>query len=218
MAAITGAAGAFWGPARGVDGDIKPSTAFTEEAMVRQDDNQTYIIDNSNLRYWDKEKGLVVEVSTDNGSSWTTVTSGFIAQYAGGVIVFNEADANRDVRVSGYAYELEEKLGFFSWSLTTDVTMHDATDFQSDGWVENISGNRSWTAQAEQHWRSDEQLTDWIDKLLPVTFYTDDSAGRKWRYEGVGYLNQDALTVPQGEIVDRTLTFTGDGGVYPRQG
>lgn len=216
MPAITGAAGAFWGPARDVDGSIKPSTQFSQATMLRQDDNRTYIVDNPDLRYWDKERPITVEQSID-GESWEVVTNVLI-QHAGGVVVFPDANANREVRVSGWAYELEEKLGFFSWTLTIDVTMHDATDFQSDGWTENISGNRSWTAQAEQHWRADEQLSDWIDKLLPVTFYTDDSAGRKWRYEGVGYLSQDALTVPQGEIVDRTLTFTGDGGVYPRIG
>lgn len=216
MPAITGAAGAFWGPARDVDGSIKPSTQFSQATMLRQDDNRTYIVGNPDLRYWDKERPITVEQSID-GESWEVVTNVLI-QHAGGVVVFPDANANREVRVSGWAYELEEKLGFFSWTLTIDVTMHDATDFQSDGWTENISGNRSWTAQAEQHWRADEQLSDWIDKLLPVTFYTDDSAGRKWRYEGVGYLSQDALTVPQGEIVDRTLTFTGDGGVYPRIG
>lgn len=216
MPAITGAAGAFWGPARDVDGSIKPSTQFSQATMLRQDDNRTYIVDNPDLRYWDKERPITVEQSID-GESWEVVTDVLI-QHAGGVVVFPDANANREVRVSGWAYELEEKLGFFSWTLTIDVTMHDATDFQSEGWTENISGNRSWTAQAEQHWRADEQLSDWIDKLLPVTFYTDDSAGRKWRYEGVGYLSQDALTVPQGEIVDRTLTFTGDGGVYPRIG
>lgn len=216
MPAITGAAGAFWGPARDVDGSIKPSTQFSQATMLRQDDNRTYIVDNPDLRYWDKERPITVEQSID-GESWEVVTNVLI-QHAGGVVVFPDANANREVRVSGWAYELEEKLGFFSWTLTIDVTMHDATDFQSEGWTENISGNRSWTAQAEQHWRADEQLSDWIDKLLPVTFYTDDSAGRKWRYEGVGYLSQDALTVPQGEIVDRTLTFTGDGGVYPRIG
>lgn len=216
MPAITGAAGAFWGPARDVDGSIKPSTQFSQATMLRQDDNRTYIVGNPDLRYWDKERPITVEQSID-GESWEVVTDVLI-QHAGGVVVFPDANANREVRVSGWAYELEEKLGFFSWTLTIDVTMHDATDFQSDGWTENISGNRSWTAQAEQHWRADEQLSDWIDKLLPVTFYTDDSAGRKWRYEGVGYLSQDALTVPQGEIVDRTLTFTGDGGVYPRIG
>lgn len=216
MPAITGAAGAFWGPARDVDGSIKPPTQFSQATMLRQDDNRTYIVDNPDLRYWDKERPITVEQSID-GESWEVVTNVLI-QHAGGIVVFPDANANREVRVSGWAYELEEKLGFFSWTLTIDVTMHDATDFQSDGWTENISGNRSWTAQAEQHWRADEQLSDWIDKLLPVTFYTDDSDGRKWRYEGVGYLSQDALTVPQGEIVDRTLTFTGDGGVYPRIG
>lgn len=216
MPAITGAAGAFWGPARDVDGSIKPSKQFSQATMLRQDDNRTYIVDNPDLRYWDKERPITVEQSID-GESWEVVTNVLI-QHAGGIVVFPDANANREVRVSGWAYELEEKLGFFSWTLTIDVTMHDATDFQSDGWTENISGNRSWTAQAEQHWRADEQLSDWIDKLLPVTFYTDDSDGRKWRYEGVGYLSQDALTVPQGEIVDRTLTFTGDGGVYPRIG
>lgn len=216
MPAITGAAGAFWGPARDVDGSIKPPTQFSQATMLRQDDNRTYIVDNPDLRYWDKERPITVEQSID-GESWEVVTNVLI-QHAGGIVVFPDANANREVRVSGWAYELEEKLGFFSWTLTIDVTMHDATDFQSEGWTENISGNRSWTAQAEQHWRADEQLSDWIDKLLPVTFYTDDSDGRKWRYEGVGYLSQDALTVPQGEIVDRTLTFTGDGGVYPRIG
>lgn len=215
MAAITGAAGAFWGPKRGQDGKIVPSQAFTEEAMVRQTDNKTYIIDDSELRYWDKAKPITVEQNINN-TGWEQVASGFTVQHAGGIIVFNEADADREVRVSGSAYELEEKLGFFSWTLTFDVTMHDATDFQSDGWVENIDGNRSWTAQAEQHWRSEEHLDDWVGQLLPVSFYVDDSPGRQWRYEGVGYVSQDALTVPQGDIVNRTMQFTGDGGVWRR--
>lgn len=218
MAAITGQAGAFWGPVRDEEtGLIVPATAFEQESMTRQADNKTYTIDDSGLRYWDAQQPLQVEVSA-GGDDWSVVTSGFTVQYAGGVIVFAKADAQRQVRVSGYAFELEEKLGFFSWSLAIDQTMHDATDFQSDGWVDNISGNRSWTAQAEQHWRNDEHLADWAGELLPVSFYVDDGATRKWRYEGVGYVSQDAVTTPQGDIVNRTLQFTGHGGVYRRIG
>lgn len=217
MAAITGAAGAFWGPARDVDGKITAPSMFIEETMVRQSDHKTYVIDDSDLRYWDKNHPVIVEQEID-GNGWSEVTDGFVIQHAGGVIVFKDANPDREVRVTGYAYELEEKLGFFSWTLTVDVTMHDATDFQSDGWVENVDGNRSWTAQAEQHWRNEEHLNDWVGELLPVTFYVDDTPGRLWRYEGVGYVSQDALEVPQGDIVDRTMQFTGDGGVWRRSG
>src|SRR5690625_3682820 len=153
MAAITGAAGAFWGPVRNVEGDIKPSISFSNEDMAVQTDNKTYLVTDPAKRYWDKAKPLKVEVSQD-GSSWSTIRVGFQIQYAGGVITFPSADPDRQVRVSGAHYELEEKLGFFSWTLTVDVSMHEATDFQSEGWAENVDGNRSWTAQAEQHWRS----------------------------------------------------------------
>lgn len=218
MAAITGAAGAFWGPARDVDGKIKAPVSFTDEAMVRQTDNKTYIIDDSTKRYWDKRQPVKVEVSTDAGSTWDEVTSGYSVQYAGGVIVFGTAGADREVRVSGRYYELEEKLGFFSWTLTPDVSIHEVTDFQSEGWTENIAGNRSWSAQAEQHWRNEEKMDDWVGEMLPISFYVDDRAGAKHRYEGVAHVSQDALTVPQGDIVDRTIQFTGDGGVWRREG
>ena len=218
MAAITGQYGAFWGPKKDPNGKLASSVAFAEETTTRQADNKTYIIDDPDLRYWDKAKPLVVEESTDGGSSWTPVASGFTVQHAGGIVVFDEADATRDVRVSGYAYELEEKMGFFSWTLTIDVVQHEVANFQTDGWVENVPGNKSWTAQAEQHWNSTDKLDDWIGELLPVTFFVDDQSTRKWRYEGVGYISQDAVTTPQGELVTRTIRFTGDGPVWRRAG
>jgi hypothetical protein len=216
MPAITGAAGAFYGPKRDEDGLIVDSVLISAEPMTMQADNKVYIVTDSSKRYWDKAKPIIVEVG-DGLGDWTVATEGFSVQYAGGIIAFKEADASREVRVSVYYYELEEKLGFFSWTLTTDQAVVEATDFQSDGWVENVPANRSWTAQAEQHWRSEEQLNDWIGELLPVSFYVDDRDGKLFRYEGVGYVSQEALTTPQGDIVNRTLQFTGDGAVWPRR-
>lgn len=213
--AITGIAGAFWGPAKDDNGFMKDSVPFDKEPLVGQTDYQTYLSPDSQKRYWDREETVVVEVSID-GAPWEVAKRGFVVQHAGGIVYFREPDETRRVRVSGAYFEMEEKLGFYSWRLTVDVATHDASDFQSDRWTENITGNRSWTAEADQYWRSDERLDDWIGRLLPVTFYVSDKANTKYRYEGTGYVNQEVLTVPQGELITKSLRFTGDGGVWRR--
>lgn len=215
MAAITGAAGAFLGPARDQNGLIKDPIEFTEEPMLDFGDHQTYVVQDPQKRYLDKLEPVIVEVSID-GAPWEPITHGFVIQHAGGVVFFSEPDPTRQVRVSGYYFELEEKLGFFSWSLNFETNILQTSDFQSDGWMFGVDGNRSWTAQAEQYWRVSEDLADWAGNLLPISFYVDSRPGREIRYEGVGYVNQDVINTPQGDLVSRTLSFTGDGPVWPR--
>lgn len=187
------------------------TVTFTDEATSTSDD-LTYTITDSDKRYWDNESGVAVEVDA------SAVTTGFRVEYAGGRVVFDTAQTGSTITVSGEYYTLEDKLGFFNWVATPEVAMVDSTDFQSDGWTENIAGNKSWTATADQHWRNDESLQYWLGKPLPVSFYVDDSGGNLYRYEGIGYINSDALTVPQGEIANRSTSFTGDGILNYRAG
>ncbi|MBC7197044.1 MAG: hypothetical protein H5U39_07340, partial [Deferribacterales bacterium] len=72
------------------------SVTFTDEAMTNQGDNKTYVITNSNKRFWDTSQTVTVK---KNGS---VISSGFTVQYPGGKVIFDVANAPTDtITVSG---------------------------------------------------------------------------------------------------------------------
>src|SRR5437879_826095 len=85
----------------------QPAIALTDEACTDSGDHITYTITNSAKRYLDLNTAVVVQKSTNGGSTWSTVTN-YTLKHVGGIIIFTIANGNTDlIRIhsgSYYAY------------------------------------------------------------------------------------------------------------------
>src|SRR5690606_26887054 len=52
---------------------------------------------------------------------------------------------NATIKIGKTPTELTRLLGANNWQITVDVSMIEDTDFETEGWVTNLAGNKSWT-------------------------------------------------------------------------
>lgn len=189
--------------------DTLPIT-FTDEAMVPDATNKRFTIVDDTKCYWDRNTPVVVEV---DGSP---ITSGYIAEYPGGVIVFDEEQLG-EVTVSGKYIEVEQLAGFFNWSLTVDNKTIDTTCFESGEWADFLLATKSWNASADKFWASDADFTQRLGQEVIVVLYADFGTA-KTRFEGYACMNSDAVDVTVNDVIKDKISFQGTEGIYFRQG
>lgn len=213
MAAKSGVLGAVYAPSSLI------SVTFTNEATTGNAERTEYTINDTTKRYWDPAATFLVEQSTDGGTTWTAVSaSDYTLIHAGGTVKFATArPAGALIRVSGKYYTMEQKAGFFTWSIEPGIDLVDATTFQSGGWKEFVAVNKGWTASAERFWL-DNTFFSWLDQLVVAVFYIDTSAGQKQRYEGFCRLSGVTRNAPVNELIRETVNFQGVGALYYREG
>lgn len=189
-------------------------TAFADASTTNTDGlYKRYQVTATANRYWDKSQAVTVKV---NG---VIVTTGFTLEYLSGFVVFATALISTDVvTVSGTALAVDQVGGMFGWKLDMDVATEEVTTFASNGWKEFIAGLKGFSGSADAYW-TDTDTADFMSngEEVILVLYTDDTASKD-RYEGYGILNKDSVDVQTKAVVTDTLTFTGDGTLYYREG
>lgn len=100
--------------------------AMTEEPLTNTGDNQTFVVTNLLRDVWAFTSPLTVQTSPD-GSTWTTITTGFTVQYLVGTVRLNTPQAGIQVRVTGeflprYTFALARSVDFEDSVAELDVT------------------------------------------------------------------------------------------------
>lgn len=127
-----------------------------------------------------------------------------------GHIVFVTAPGNDVAITADYEYwQVEQKGGFYNWSLPMTGDVSEVTDFSSAGWKEFIGLLKSWTGSAEQFWLN-ESWTDELGNLLIIKFYEDTGAALQ-RYEGWGILTGASVNTSVSTLITSPLSFQGKG-------
>ena len=114
-----------------------------------------------------------------------------------------------------------QMTGFHTWSLENSVDLLEATDFADAGERSYIAGDAGWTASAQGHWMTDEDVEQYIGAELLVRFFTkyaaSPSAGSPvYLYEGLSIVSGISVDTKIGALVDRPLTFKGIGPLVYR--
>jgi hypothetical protein len=184
--------------------------SFSDEACSAVDaEMKRYQIDDVDLRYWDPNTPVLVEV---NGSP---ILTGFTLEHAGGFVVFENAlDAEDEVTVSGKALTLIQAGGFFNWSIDADGEDADATTFKSGGWKEFKRTLKGWSGSAEAYW-GDTQFYDSLGQTVVVKLFIDSGPAQDC-LEGFAIINGDGIENPVDGLVQETIDFTGTGPLYIR--
>lgn len=183
-------------------------TAFTNEATTANTARTRYTITNTVKRYWSKGVALVVKVGG------VTVTTGYTLEYAGGVVVFDVAQAvGAVVTVSGSYVVVAQAGGFFDWSLEPTMDTQEKTTFQSNGWKEYKTTIKGFTVSAEAFW-GDERFFNTLGTELIIVLYVGVAAIT--RYEGYAVVSSDGISTAVDELIQETVEFTGDGPICYR--
>lgn len=184
--------------------------SFTDEPCTSDVTRKRFQIDDTSLRYWSPNT-VTVEVEG------IAVTSGFILESVGGIVVFEEArDIDDEVTVSGKALTLAQAGGFFNWNLDGDGEDVDATTFASEGWKEFVRTLKGWSGSAEAYW-GDTQFFDSLGKTVVMQLFLG-SGEDKTCLEGMAIINGDGVETPVEGLVQETVDFTGTGPLYIREG
>jgi len=202
--AITGMTGAVY-----VSDVNTAPTAFSDKPCTGDAERKRYQITDANLRYWDPDTPVLVEV---NGVS---VSTGFTLEHAGGFVVFNTALGVDDtVTVSGKSLTLVQAGGFFNWSVDGDADDAEATTFASQGWKEFKRTLIGWSGSAEAYW-GDTQFYDSLGKTVVVKLFVDAGPAQNC-LEGFAIINGEGIENPVDGLVQESIDFTGTGPLYIR--
>lgn len=126
---------------------------------------------------------------------------------------------NATIRIGKTSDELTRLLGANQWQITVDVSMIEDTDFETEGWVTNLAGNKSWTGTIDFSFQIPDAATGQrlIEEaalngtLLEGEFTTDGVNG----YKGQFYVNSFPVTTPQNDRVTCSVSITGNGKLEP---
>ena len=186
--------------------------AFLDEPMTANADRTRYTITDATKRYWNRYADFVVEVDG------TPITSGYSIEYAGGVVVFEEAlEVGEVVTVSGEYVQVEQLAGFFNWSLSVNNKTIDVTAYESGEWEEFVLATKNFTVNAEKYWYVDKTFPTLVGQDVVIVCYTNFGTP-KTRFEGWATLGQVDINSPVNEIINERLSLTGKDGIYYRAG
>ena len=202
--AITGMVGAVF--AQTSDDPV----VFADEVTIADIAKKRYTISDMTKCYWNKDAALIVK------KDGVAIASGYSIEYVGGVIVFDEAQGEAIITVSGEALTVEQAGGFFNWSVEAKLATEDVTTFESDGWKEFKATLKEFSGGAEAYWGN----SSFFDKLgteCIIVFYIDAGAS-KTRFEGFALITGDSLDSPNDGIVQEGIDIQGTGPLYYREG
>jgi hypothetical protein len=192
------------------------SLSMANEAMSDSGDHMTFNVVNAAHQCWDNTAPIAVQTSPD-GSTWTTVSSGFTVAYPIGRVVFAApvSGATPSVRISGN-YLAFSFMGYASTvNPNLTATTLDVTSFTNppSGWKQFIASLNSATIKLTKFWIDGTFLAHLTSAdLLIIQVYPGQNSNQ--RYQGYGILTADDIKSAANAANTEDLTFTVNGQLY----
>lgn len=178
----------------------QPSIALTNEAMTDSGDHKTYTITNQAKRFLDKSVATGVQTSPD-GTTWTTVTTGFALSRCNARVVFAVANApTLSVRLSSGAYFVVSLLAeAANCDVSPKMETTETTTFNSTGTKSFVPTLLTGTMKTNTFWVSPVRSQSLIARdLLACSFQA--STGN--HYDGYAYASDcNIKTDPKAAVV-----------------
>ena len=111
--------------------------------------------------------------------------------------------------------------GFYGWSLEESAELLETTDFADAGNRDYIVADVGWTASAQGHWMTGEDVEQYISQELLVRLFVKYAASPSggnpaYLYEGLSIVSGISVDAKVGALVERPLTFRGLGPLVYR--
>ncbi len=181
-----------------------PSVAFTDEATTTSD-RITYSISNAAHRYLDKSVATVVQTSPD-GSTWTTVTSGFTLYRCNARVVFTSTQPiGTQVRLhSGNYIPYASLAQSYSADYSAKMDMLDSTVFNSTGNKTFVPGLLSGTMKCQTWWANETRITSLLARDLIIVSIATPTGNH---YDGFCYAGDLGMKADPKSLVTEDITF-----------
>lgn len=190
-----------------------PSLSFSNEAFTDPGDHKTFTITNASKRVWDAIQPLTVQTSPD-GTTWSTITSGFAVNFAVGQILLVNAlsGTTPSVRVSGSYFPYSLIAEAKSVDITSSVEIIDVTTLNSDGWKKKIAGLADGQYKLSKWW-IDHFFVDALATHTRLLLSAYSGANANQRFDAFGYIKQDSLKFATTGAITEDLDFETDGPI-----
>lgn len=205
--------GAIHGKSARVLKQTGTANVFTQQAMTNTGNNKRYKITNATHAYFDPTAAVTVEKSTNAGSSWSPVVSGFEIEHAGGHIVFTVANGPTDlIRVSGKSFTLADWGAMTNWKVTINVDLLDATNFASAGWKEFVPNLKDFEGSCDGFWLDGTNITLFSEQGTAPSYhlfslYLDYGASKR-RYDGYGVITSENIDLAKAtEVIKEGISY-----------
>lgn len=194
-----------------------PNVALTNYVLTDAGDHKTFNVPSADFgtkRYWDRTATFTVQTAPD-GSTWTTVTSGFTIRFVTGQVLFTNAvtGATPSCRILSGAYlPFSTFANMKQWEATPGLDLYDSSTFGSQ-WKQYTPGLLGADLKLDQFYTDltfANQITS--NTAFVVSCLTGRNATE--RYEGFAYLKSDDVKVPVNGLEEESLTYTVTGQFY----
>ena len=190
------------------------SATVTNAAMTDGGAHTVYTITNAANRYWDSNQPITVQTSPD-GSTWTTVTTGFTVQYVGGIITFAVAisGGTPSCRVTVNAFPVSFLASVQNADLQVDLGIEDSSTFQNppSAWKTKQALMLGGTVKLQKYYIDAFFFTN-LQQMMVISLYSGANANQ--RLEGYGYLKNDSIKWAVTKLVEEALDFELHGQLY----
>lgn len=180
------------------------SEAFTDEAMVADEDRIVYTIGYQLKAFWDPEAPVTVEVDGETVNPAT-----YSVAYAGGRIRFHQAlEEGAVVTASGKAFPSISKIGEGrSWEIDLNVDTEETTVFGND-WKTYKALINGGTVRLER-FAVDLFFQEELFRPLYLLLYVSEDV--EPRLECIGRLTNDSIQAAAKGLITETVEFVIDG-------
>lgn len=185
-----------------------PSVAFTNEATTTSD-RITYTITNAAHRYFDKSVPVVTQTSPD-GTTWTTVTTGFQLFRCNARVVFTSAQpVGTQVRFASgnyfpYAQIAETASAEVAFKMNTDETTTFASATANNGAKSFTPTTMEATLKYGSFWASNGRLASLVARDYLIVSFQSPTGNR---YEGFCYASDAGIKDDVNKVVTKDLVF-----------
>lgn len=151
---------------------------LTNAATTASADRKRYTITDATKQVLSREDAVTVERSTDSGTTWTTVSSGYTLDRLAGAVIFSVAEAaGTMIRVSGKYLPMATVAFANSASYSLAANTADVSDFDKNA-VQRLVTNLDLTGSLGRWSDTDRSLLTKLQAGVPIVleFFSDKDA------------------------------------------
>lgn len=191
------------------DPDVAPLT-LTNEATTANAARTLYTITNDAHVILDEATAVTVEKSTDGGSNYSPISTGFHIHYPAGQVAFDSAQvAGTLIRISG-KYVPYAELEATGWSTTESVDVQEITPIHSASKVKYAQLHDA--SVTIERFNTNHKIENLVGQTIVLALYTNVDTAERYMCKAI--LKQVSNKVQKGDLMGQSLSFEVSGDLY----
>ena len=186
--------------------------SFAREAMETTD-RITYRIKDQQKRYWNDKQPVQIEISTDEGTTWVPLTTGYKIQHVGGLVIFAaQQTPETQIRASGSYLLSRPVLEATSVEISPKGETLDSS-VMGTRWKRKLGGQKEAEFKLAA-WYVDPTFSQMLVDGRRLILSAYSGANPNQRYEAYGYIKEDSISIAVDDLQSEEISFETDGPVF----